>query len=253
MAARYGRRSRFRRRGTYRRRGSVRGLLSRIKRKVGRYSRLAQTLRTGGWGRLNPGRAERKYYDVNIATTAIPLAVSDVGTGLGSLVDMVQGTGVTQRVGNKITVKSLEWCISATWQPISTADNVGHGLDMKFVIDTQCNKTAATSAMINNTTGFPTPLNLENRRRFIVVKHKKCLFPVNLGIGASTFTVVSAPSTVLWKGYKRMNLDVIYSGVGPGVGSIVTNNLGWLGQSSASGAAPQIYVRGYCRVRYTDT
>jgi len=252
MAARYGRRTRFRRRGTYRRRGSVRGLLSRIKRKVGRYSRLAQTLRTGGWGRLNPGKAERKYLDIVVGTTAAPTVVDENGTGLGSVVGCAQGFTVSTRVGNKITVKSMEWCITANWHALNSAENVGQGLDMKFVIDTQANKTAATSAMINNSVGFPTPLNLENRRRFIVVKHKNMLFPCNISVGGGTITMVSGPNSTLWKGYKRMNLDVIYADAGATFASITTNNLGFIAQSSAVAGAPQIYVRGYVRIRYTD-
>lgn len=243
--ARYRRRRRFYRR---RRRGVVKAF-RRFARKLGRYSKIAQTLRTGGWPRLNPGKPERKYKDTTIAVNtfqAFPAVAPAVGYIL--LNDIAQGFSETTRVGNKITIKSIQWVIScyvngacgrATTIPV----------DFKIFIDTQANG-ANPGATDLETANLPTLLNLANRKRFIVIKHKIMTFAPQLG-GAS---VAAHPSTMTWKGYKRMNLDVIYKSAGAGIADIATNSLflAWIGLPIDNDVNKSGFTYAF-RIRYTDS
>jgi len=240
-------RRRYRRRGYGGRRRVVRRLLRRVARKVGRYSRIASTLRTGGWGRLNPGKAEKKYLDIGLAAQTV-----DGAAGSGVLLNGIsQNSSVTGRVGSKITIKSIQWWIAGGY----TNDGVnpfptGIHIDAKIVCDTQCNGTIMAKSDVNSGIGAPTQLNLDNRRRFIVIKHKTW----QLAGGTATITPIkSAPSTFMWKGYKRMNMDIIYKGTGNSISDIASNSLGFLIQSNVPGGQNTVNYDALFRIRYTDT
>lgn len=237
-------RRRYRRRGYGGRRRVARRLIKRIARKVGRYSRIASTLRTGGWGRLNPGKAEKKYLDVLVAAGSVTSANA---TGI-LLNPCAQGTGVNQRVGNKITIKSIQWMVMGAYASDTVAYGQGVHVDAKIVCDTQANGTATDKISVNNGSSAPTMLNLDNRRRFIVIKHKSWQLAGANGL-AVTYTK-SAPSTFMWKGYKRMNMDVIFKSTGGSISDITTNSLYFIIQSNV--AESTVSYDGYFRVRYTD-
>lgn len=169
-------------------------------------------------------------------------------TGYVLLNDIAQGFTETTRVGNKITIKSIQWVIHAyvngACSRVTTIP-----IDFKIFIDTQANG-ANPGATDLQSANLPTLLNLNNRKRFIVIKHKMITFAPQIG-GAG---VAAHPSTMTWKGYKRMNLDVIYKSAGAAIGDIATNSLflAWIGLPVDNDPVKSGFTYAF-RIRYTDS
>ena len=99
-------------------------------------------LRTGGWRGVPGRRGELKYVDLANNGTAMP----DTGT-LVLLNGLVPGTGATQRIGKKVTMKTLQCRISLGAGAAGTTPFQGM-VRVMWIYDKQANAAAPTVASI---------------------------------------------------------------------------------------------------------
>lgn len=159
-----------------------------------------------------------------------------------------QDVTASGRIGNKITIKSIQWIL---WIQYTGNTNITSltpvGWDGKIFVDTQSNGANPAATDVNTVAGVPTLLNLNNRRRFVVIKHKTSpFFAPNAGTTIKNLT----PAVATWKGYKKMNMDVIYKGTDTTIGSIASNGLFML--THANAGTNEMVMYGLVRIRYVD-
>lgn len=145
------------------------------------------TRRIGNYGRYNgPARLkpELKYQDV-ILTLAASTGTTSSTLATGCITQMAGGTDVNQRVGRKITVKSLHVKGDVSLGAGATPQDVFH---IWVILDTQANGAYATVSDIFNTAGTyigQAMRNLSNSSRFKILAHRTATLDANAltGIG----------------------------------------------------------------------
>jgi len=248
----------MRRRTTYRRgrRPTRRAALGRAR----GYAR-----RSGMYGRFLPNSSvELKVYDRYPAavgltsgslTTVQPFLHANGGNGIA------QGTNAGQRLGNRITVKSIEWCVTFDSDAL-TAGSFGPFM-VYVVLDKQCNGVIVTTADLfaHMLDGVPTavaaiaasnaPRNLINASRFTTIS-KKMFQP------RDTYGITTAAETgrIQATGYKKVNIPIEYgvnaaAGTSGTIDQIKSNNIYIIAAYSPNGAIG-CSVQVFTRVRYSD-
>lgn len=185
---------------------------------------------------------EKKYFDVDqagqeIVTTGTVQSVSNVPQG---------DTSIT-RDGDQIQLKSIQ--ARLTWympQVLGAGVPVVVGRVILFV-DEQPNNTIPVTTDVLVTAGPNSPLNLNNRLRFRILKDK--VFDMASGI-ATAQAINNPKSTKQMKMYKRINRKCVFNGAGTDIAQ--TNNVYMLFISSATTTnAP--FCAFYSRLRFTDS
>lgn len=209
-------------------------LTSRSPRKVG----LVPTY--GGW---NPrsftsrGGSEWKYVDVAFAT-----AVNATGS-ITLLNGLAPGSSASQRIGMKVTIRSLE--IHMTHQ-VTAATGVDQSHRFLIVQDSQSNgvgPAALTDFLTTNTT--LAPRNLANRRRFRFLLDKSFYLSSSAESGSGG----------VHKFYLKLRTPIVTefnSGVAGTIADIVTNSLHFVAVGDVAAGAAAGSAAVYCRIRYTD-
>lgn len=218
-----------------------------------------------------PSMVERKFYDTFLTANTSP---TNIATGPGTYwndgstatlsftwghivpLNLIgSGSGVNQRIGRKITIKSAQ--VRGTLQIRSELAESDLFPDtaarIMLVYDTQTNGAIATSAQIFAPTGASvtawSPMNLDFRERFRVLADKQ-------------YAVVSTyPSNgISIKMYKKMNLETTYN-IDTSPGAISQINTGALylivvlsnttdNSTNPLTAYPRLSY--HARLRYTD-
>lgn len=214
------------------------------------------SLRAGGW--TNPSSMitpEKKYLDV--AFTALR-AGNDLAndSSLTLLNGCAQGTEVTQRVGRKIHIKSLllRLFLEAN-ESDTTGPAGGRSIHSQYrvmlVQDLQSNNALPNGNDILQQTpisgaGTATVCNavqnLNNRERFRILMDK-----------TGAFFPITGTTAVHIAKFKRLNIEVQYSG--SGTGNTITTNAIYLMVLSDSGngvTAANYIMNGYARIRFID-
>lgn len=112
----------------------------------------------------NAGRQELKYTDVSLNNSTIPT------TGVVALLQNVPaGTDVNERVGRKITNKSILFRIQAYTE--STALS-GAAVRIMLIYDSQTNSAGVNVTDVLQFAQPLSPMNLNNRDRFKVLKDR---------------------------------------------------------------------------------
>lgn len=212
-------------------------------RRVGNYGRYA-----GAPGMMG-GRGELKFFDRSIDDATIATA----GTNVDSINKVVQGIAETNRIGRKITIRSIWW----KWQlklPTFDAQGIAQKPDTVRVImylDKQTNGATATADGANGILSaqswqaFP---ELTNKGRFNVLYDK--LVTLNINGMASDGTGLMSTAEVIREGtfYKRCNIPIEFNSSTGAIGEIRSNNIGVLLLSSAGLAG----MLSLCRIRFSD-
>lgn len=139
--------------------------------------------RAGLWGRFQGPDKELKYFDQAVAATGI-------GTGgvfYDGLVTVANGTGPSNRIGQKITVKKLMIRAELKNIPATDPNHTSDRVRLIVVQDTQSNgsvPTAAADILTNPTDGklINAFNNMSNSKRFKTLYDKT--HTLNTGIGA---------------------------------------------------------------------
>jgi len=242
MAVSYGS-SALKRRKAHRANSLVRKAASLLRGKAGRYT--ATTMGSGY--RYGGGtRSELKYVD--------NLDNDELITHTGTVVPinlMAGGTAVNERVGRKVVLKAclVNFTVKNAYG-VNTDGFQGAIVKVSLVYDSQPNGAVAPAGYTDiYSTAHPTsPLNLNNRDRFKVLWSRYASIGSYL-IGGSGTLATGAPLGVVRTCYKKMNLPVIFGGVGNGISDIQTGALLLCFTADLNGKSMCDY---YTRVRYSD-
>lgn len=175
---------------------------------------------------------EFKWHDVHLGST-----VSSTGTWL-LLNGIGQGDTATLRDGNQIRLKSIE----AKAQFKLSASATTTTIRQMLVLDMDPDGTTPTiSDLLDSATAAPivAPRNMENRRRFLILKEKM----INLSDGSSK---VSCQKTF----YKQLDIKPIYNGTSSTIAGIKEHALFMVYVSDQATNTPTI--ESHHRVRYID-
>jgi len=217
---------------------------------------------------ISTNSKEYKFVDTNLGDGITGAQHTVVGLSSAPNVFLLNGlklgTSASQRIGNKIAMKSLYWSINLgmKWSDNNPTSSVeGYNVPVRFIIvyDKQPNGAALTlgdllSALsgVDNTTARSidtnSPNNLNNRERFVVVADKRMILQSG------------GPSARQIKKFKRLNTSVAYKS-GATVGDITDITTGSLyaitfrDQDMVTvgiDSAASVLLTGDIRLRYQD-
>jgi len=148
-----------------------------------------------------------------------------------------QGVSDVQRIGRKVTLKSL--LVNWSWG----GSNITGGAQLRVLIlyDKQTDGQFPAVNEVVEQNDFHSPLDLARQDRFIL-------------LGSFLTPPVSAQNNLNVSGrfYKKMNLPMLFSGAGGTIGDIVSGSIFMMcaQQDGVTGGTPQFQY--YARVRFTD-
>lgn len=215
--------------------------------------------RTGGFWRANKqqtrGKQELKFKDQLLTDQAVLVA----GLVMEDTIHVIDtGVGPEQRIGRKSVIRSVQMHLQF-YLPEAVIGSSGVGSDdtVRFmvVLDRQCNGTAPSVGTIFETslvTTILSPLNLENKHRYKVLKTMYCkIEPKVLALTSASADSSIVPFTSkfinVYIPFKR-GIIIEYSGATGSIGEMRSNNIFIVAFSQHGDAR----VTGTIRVRFTD-
>jgi len=185
---------------------------------------------------------EHKFVDTTL-TDFVTAATGNVVND-GTLVDIDQGTGDSQRIGRKILVKSL-FIQGHLYLPItSSGDEAGDRVRMIIFHDKQANKATATVTGILESAAISAFRNLDYTERFKVLKDKQW----TIKSGSAISTGFSHAFINIKFAFPKLNIPILYDSTDGDVSHLISNNIGVM-IISALGVCTVTYK---ARVRYVD-
>lgn len=191
---------------------------------------------------------------------------------------IASGSGSSERIGRKITVKSVTF--DYTLNPdirLAVAPPRIAGISFTYrlmlVLDKQCNGTTASAqellTVVPYTNTVPNSqsspvinwlMNIANTQRFQILKTWSGRIATNTVEFDQANAADYAQNYTSYRihGYKKVNFPVEYGGPDPSLANIKSNNLFvcmcWTGFDTGGGAVYNNYftVQGVARIRYTD-
>lgn len=202
----------------------------------------------GNYGRYIGKDAELKWFDFNVAASNPTTGGTIIGTG--TIVNIAQNTGQSERIGRKITVKKVQLRTQII-MPALTANGVNVQGDILRVIvyqDKQCNGATAAVLDILTTNTWNSYRNLSNSNRFIVLSDKTYdssyeTFSVDAGGLFNAIGSRESDNQIM-----KCDIPIEYSGVTGAVNEIRSNNICVL----AISAQGIVNVNLQFRTRYSD-
>lgn len=204
-------------------------------RSLGAISR--QSARVGGWSGRSP---ELKFIDTSDIGSSIPLSNDFTTPGATFLLNNITpGSLATNRIGRKITMKSLY--IRATVQLAATSTR-GDSVRMIVFYDKQANAATPVVADVLADDSFYSPNNLSNRDRFVVLCDR-VFDPI----------ATSGDLTASMEVYKKINLETMFNAdVAGGVGDITSGSVYIMFAQQGTILTANPTAAWYARIRYTD-
>lgn len=167
---------------------------------------------------------------------------------------IAQGTGVNQMLGSKVYIKriSVRFEIYMTSGGDAAIQNVFNDRNARvmLVLDKQCNGAAAVISQILSSNNFNSFMNIENSKRFIILK-EWMINPPAQDIGFNGTAYYHGISSACKKWSKSCNYLVDFAAQAGGsrtISEVRSNNILLLGISDT---APFSF-RGRIRIRYAD-
>lgn len=185
---------------------------------------------------MNMARATRRLLNVEFKTVYTTYTGTAMGTGatIACLSLTASGTGDTQRVGNSILAKRLNWRFYIRRQ--SSTDAV---IRMIIFKDVACNGALPSEAdLVLATSTVTSPLNTDNGKRFKVLRD----FYLNICNGSL--------SQLTEKGGIDLNHHIEYSGSTAAIGSCTNNHVFIMFLSNENTNPP--LLNAYFTIRYID-
>lgn len=220
-------------------------------------------LRTGGYIGM-----EVHYFDSALLSTALASNTAGAGgeldpssipiAGINCLFAPIKGTGPTNRIGDEVFIKDLYMRGTVTLISYKDAANAAPSADvfLAVILDTQTNGAQLNSEDVyvnpggSNATGTSVFRNLQNRKRFRVLKViRMCLN--HGGVGSNT-----APQTAFGAGEIKQNFELFvkvgkrvnFVGNAGTIADISDNSLHLIGWDDTTGATTNINYNA--RVRF---
>lgn len=215
--------------------------------------------RTGGFyqaiNRRRLNSPEVKWLDFQPTAT---YQVNNAGSVDGSyliLNKMLQGVNNNQRIGNKITMKSILSRITVTYQQTDLRNllNVNDTFRVIIGYDKQTNGADVALSEVLALAGaggtIDSPLNLFNKDRFIIFVDKTYNFPSS-GLIYTTQSPIQQKMTI--KIYKKLNHTTQYGSSTADVGAIKTGGLFFFIFNDLPSTTTTIFQQAYHRLRFID-
>lgn len=162
------------------------------------------------------GRQELKVTDTATVNVNVPTL------GAVSLINgTAAGTDYTQRIGRKMTNKSL--LIRLQLAPVTTSNIVGDLVRFMVFYDSQTNGALPAVTDVLVAADPMSPMNLNNRDRFKVIKD--FLIGMEATEYAANVLTVGSPRTHIVKAYKKCSLVTVFSGTAATIGSIASGSI----------------------------
>ncbi len=208
--------------------------------------------KVGVYGRYNRGfgkNRELKWLDTVIAGVNL---TQTGGTNVSNCLNVLpQGLNASERIGNKVTVKSI--AVKMRYQLASSIGTAAtfNRFKVALVLDRQANGVTAPWDECFEDQTVDTHRNLTAQARFKVLrswtKAVNQIAPAydsavpqsynNAHIGSMTF-------------YKRCNIPIYFDGVTGAIATVQSNNLAILGLMGS--VAPNVTISATVRIRYSD-
>ncbi len=201
--------------------------------------------RTGGYyGRFTGMSGELKFLDTVVTDTPITAAMV-----IQNLTVIAEGNGESQRVGRKVTIKSVHIKGVMTLIPATDAANTSDKVFGMLVQDTQTNGAAFTALDLLDSNVVASFRNLANSSRFKVLYKKTFLFNAG-GAAPSGAAFVFSSSQRDVNINKKCNIVMEYdnSATTGVITSVRSNNVYWVTQST-NGVVNSVLT---ARIRYSD-
>ncbi len=219
----------------YRRRNRGRGLGGRS----GRYRK------AGNYGRYTPPNAEMKFLDqiIDVADVSASGVIAS-----SSICVIPNGTGESERIGRKLTIKKIQAKISLVLPSFSAFTSTTDLIRVILYHDKQCNGTALTnlSTLLANQTDLFSFRKLENSTRFNFIWDKT--YALNSMISGDGTTTRTGGIQRFFHIFKECNIQIEYDNVNGTITEQKTNTIG-LALITEAGL---IDFESHWRIRYTD-
>ncbi len=167
---------------------------------------------------------EVKFHDLTV-TDALVAAGANIAKDSCNLI--TAGTGESERIGRKITIRGIEWRYGIE---LKIATDPAKASDMIRVIlyqDKQANGVTAAAGDIMEDLSWSSMYNLTNRDRFRILFDKVHQLNATAGGGnGSTLDVYNHQVNHVFK--KRLKIRIEYSGAAATMTNIRSNNIGVL-------------------------
>lgn len=192
------------------------------------------------------GGKELKFHDVAVTNGPIDSTL-ELAPAIGQLCTVVQGITQSQRIGRKITIKSIQIRGFLRFNP-GTADHASDLVHVWLVVDKQTNGAALTGANVfTGTTASVAMRNMEYVSRFTVLKHWVWRFqPTGTNIAGTEHNDI----VQLWEDYLKVNIPIEYSSTTGDVAEIRHNNICLMWGSTETDDKVEMTCR--FRLRYAD-
>lgn len=191
---------------------------------------------------LRGGRiVERKFHDV-----ALSFSFDTTGEvpATGQLALIPQGDTAITRDGRECIIKSIQIRAHLSLAP-GAAATVSGNTQLYLVLDTQCNKAAAAvTDVFTEDTLAKAMINLDNSKRFRIIKH--WVHRWNPPAGATT-AYNSVNQTIEY--FKPCNIKMTYNSTTGAITEITQNNLFLIAGATAA-IDDLVTVSGNCRLRF---
>lgn len=173
---------------------------------------------------------------------------------------IVQGTGIGNRIGTRILVKSIHIigefaCTDALATPPADSNSGAHVVKISIILDMQPNGALPGITDIFDGVSPIAHLNIQNRDRFKVIKQKVwTLDPYLVSRTVAGEEYACAVNQIRYiKIFKKCSLPVFYNNGNAGTSSdLSSNNIVIVMQSNAPNNGSGDTCRMTCRVRYID-
>ncbi len=201
--------------------------------------------RTGGYyGRYTGQSGELKFLDTVVTDTPITAAMV-----IQNLTVIAEGNGESQRVGRKVTIKSVHIKGVMTLIPATDAANTSDKVFGMLVQDMQTNGAAFTALDLIDTNVIASFRNLANSGRFKILMKKTYMFKSG-GAAPSGAAFVFSSDQRNVNINKKCNIVMEYdnSATTGVITSVRSNNLYWVTQST-NGVVNSVLT---ARIRYSD-
>lgn len=195
-------------------------------------------------GTYSRSQVEKKFIDIASATY-----VCDTTGSVTPLNLCDEGTSVSQRIGRKICMKSVQ--VRGLIDPVDGATTATLARVM-LIWDKQVNGVTATIAEILSAATANSYMNLDNRERFVVLMDKH--YSIGAFSNVATTAYAQSPTVAHINKYKKIPAGsfTIYDGTGAGIADINTGAL-YLVTIGSQAAGAGARLTAACRVRYTDS
>lgn len=202
-------------------------------------------VRTGGfYGRYSGAAAEKKFFDTNINDTDVAATMT-----INNLTIVPEGNGESDRIGRKICVKKIHIKGVLKLDPATAAASTADYVICQIVQDTQTNGAAFVATDLIETDEFKQFRNLANSTRFKVLWKKVYTLRAS-GAAPSGAALVFGEDVRSLNANVNCSVDIEYdnSATTGAIGTVRTNNLYWVTQSSDGTCG----ITANARIRYTD-